>query len=806
MTARRLKAEDLRLVCDPALLPFRSTEELAPLDTMIGQARALDATTFGIGIKHAGYNLFVLGPAATGKTTTMQRLLVQAAAAEPPAADYCYVHNFADPYRPTALQVPPGRGRELRDEMARLVEECKARLPRAFESEAFERKRSDILEDLAHRQEREIAELERAARERGLAVVRTHGGLAVAPAPLGKPLSTEEFAELPESTRQGLATAIEGMEEQVEATLRRLRDHEREARMAHKELVSEIATSATRQLIRELRDRFAGLDAVQHYLSGVESDLIAHAELLRARENEKPAVPFLPAPEAFLDRYRVNVLVDRSGARGAPVVLEPNPTHGNLLGRIEHHVQFGALVTDFTLIKAGALHQANGGYLILEAKEVLMSFLAWSALKKALKGRSIRIQEPLEELRLVSAATLAPEPIPLTVKVILIGTPLLYYLLYNLDEDFRELFKVKVDFDDSLERTPEVELLYARFVAATCREERLPHFSADGVAKLIERSARMVAHQGRLSTRLGLLRDLIREAAFCAERSSHALVGAEDVSRAVAEQIHRVNLPEERMGRLIAEGGLLISTEDEVVGQVNGISVLSAGDHAFARPSRITVRTFAGEPGVVDIEREVKLGGPVHSKGVMILTGFLAGRYARQNPLALSASIAFEQHYEEVEGDSASSAELYALLSSLSGIPLKQGLAVTGSVNQQGQIQPVGAINEKIEGFFDVCRARGLSGQQGVVIPEANVRHLMLREDVADAVREERFHVYAVSTVDQGLSLLSGQPAGERGPDGQFPADSVNAAVERALAENVARLRLMRGEPPAGHAMKGEHR
>jgi lon-related putative ATP-dependent protease len=802
--ARRLKPEELRLVCDPAMLPFHSTEELASLDTMIGQDRALDATTFGIGVKHEGYNLFVLGPAATGKTTTMQRLLAQAAASEPPAADYCYVHNFADPYRPAALQVPPGRGHELRDEMARLIEECKARLPRAFESEAFERQRSEILEGLARRQEQEIAELEATARAHGLVVVRAHGGLAVAPAPFGKALSPDEFAELPEPTRQRIAAALEALEEPVEATLRRLREHERAARAAHQKLVSEVATAATRQLIRELRDRFAGLEAVQRYLDGVERDLIAHAELLRGREEDKPTLPFLPAPQAFLDRYRVNVLTDHSGARGAPVVLESNPTHGNLLGRIEHHVHFGALVTDFTLIKPGALHQANGGYLILEAKDVLLNFLAWDALKKALKSRSIRIQEPLEELRLVTAATLAPEPIPLTVKVVLIGTPRLYYLLYNLDEDFRELFKVKVDFDDSLARTPEVELLYARFVAATCREEGLPHFSADGVAKLIEHSARMVAHQGRLSARLGLLRDVIREAAFRAKQGGHPLVGGDDVTRAIADRIYRVNLLEERMGRLIAEGELMIATGGDAVGQVNGVSVLSSGDHAFGRPSRITVRTFAGEPGVVDIEREAKLGGPVHSKGVMILTGFLAGRYARQSPLALSASIAFEQHYEEIEGDSASSAELYALLSSLSGIPLKQGLAVTGSVNQLGQIQPVGSVNEKIEGFFDACRSSGFDGQQGVVIPEANVHHLMLREDVVQAVREQRFHVHAISTVDEGLAVISGRVAGERGADGAFPPDTVNAAVERALTENVARLRLMRGEPPASRPTKSE--
>jgi len=790
---RQMRPEALRAVCDPTALRFASTEDLPLLDGMIGQDRALSATNFGVGVKHPGYNLFVLGLPATGKTTTMRRVLARAAEAQPVGADYCYVHNFADPYRPSALEVPAGRGRELRDEMARLVEECKVRLPRAFEGEGFERQKSQILERLGKRQEEEIGRLEDVARQAGFVVLRSPTGLAVAPAPSGKPLSREEFDALPTETRERIAAGAADLQDAVEDTLRRLRQLERGAREEHEKLVAEVAAAATQQLIRELRDRFAGLDALQRYLDGVERDLIAHAEDFRgAAEGGKPSLPFLPPPGAFLDRYRVNVVVDRSGEVGAPVIFEQNPTYANLVGRLEHRAHFGTVVTDFTLIKAGALHRANGGYLLLEAKDVFRHFQAWEALKKALKSQSIRIEEPLEEFRLISVAGLAPEPIPLSVKVVLIGHPLFYYLLYNLDEDFPELFKVKVDFDDSLPRTSDSEQLYARFIGGACREDGLLPFAAEGVAKLIEWGSRVVSHQGRLSSRLGALLDLVRDAAFYAGQRGAARVGAEDVRHAIEQKIYRANLVEERIGRMIAEGTLLIATEGHVVGQVNGISVLSTGDHAFGRPARITVRTYSGEPGVVDIEREAKLGGPIHSKGVLILTGFLAGRYAREQPLALSASVTFEQQYEEIEGDSASSAELYALLSSLSGIPLTQAIAVTGSVNQRGEIQPVGGINEKIEGFFDVCRARGLDGLQGVLIPEANTRHLMLREDVVEAVRDGRFHVWAVSSVDEGVEILSGIRAGAPGADGAYPPDSFNAAVARALAENVERLKALR--------------
>jgi predicted ATP-dependent protease len=458
-----------------------------------------------------------------------------------------------------------------------------------------------------------------------------------------------------------------------------------------------------------------------------------------------------------------------------------------------HRAHFGSLITDFTLIKPGALHRPNGGYLILEAKDVLRNFMAWESLKKALKSRAIRTEEPLEELRVISTVSLAPEPIPLAVKVVLIGSPSIYYLLYALDEDFGELFKVKLDFDDSFCRTPETELLYARFVRGICQEESLPAFAADGVARLVEYGSRLVEHKDRLSARLGLLLDLVRESAYCAQQEKRELVTGDNVRRAIAQKISRVNLLEERVGRVISDGTLLLTTDGAVVGQVNGISVVSTGDHAFGRPCRITARTFCGEPGVVDIEREAKLDGRVHSKGVMILTGLLAGRYAREQPLALSASITFEQQYEEIEGDSASSAELYALLSSLADIPLAQGIAVTGSVNQQGEIQPVGGINEKIEGFFDVCRLRGLTGAQGVLIPEANVRHLMLRDDVAAAVRDESFHIHAVKSVDEGLAVLSKREPGELGADGRYPDGSFNDAVRGALLRNIERLKTLRG-------------
>jgi lon-related putative ATP-dependent protease len=639
--------------------------------------------------------------------------------------------------------------------------------------------------------------LDREVTAQGFVIVRTPGGLAVAAARDGRPLSEEEFRALPEAEQRRLNEAGTAFNERVEATLRQIRELEREARNARDQLVEELATAAIRPVVQELRDRFADVAGAAHYLEQVLADLIEHAgDFQRLAEGTAaPSLPFLAPPGAFLDRYRVNLLVDRTGTQGAPVVTEDTPNFANLVGRIEHHVQFGTLVTDFTLLQAGALHRANGGYLILEAKDVLAHPGAWPALKKAIESRSVRIEEPFADLRLVNAVSLAPEPIPLDVKVILIGNPFLYYLFHAVDEDFRALFKVKVDFDDSLPRTPEFEMLLARFLGDVCREQGLPHFATDGVARVVEHCSRLVSHQQRLTARMGELIDVIREAAHWAAQSGHALVGRDDVARAVDEKRERANLVEERLARLTAEGTIAIATEGETVGQVNGIAVVALGDHAFGHPARITARTCLGEPGVVDIEREVKLGGPVHSKGVLILSGFLAGRHARRRPLAVSATLTFEQQYDEVDGDSASSAELYALLSSVAGIPLRQDLAVTGSVNQRGEIQAVGGINDKVEGFFDLCRHRGLTGRQGVLIPATNTVHLMLREDVVDAVRAGRFHVHPVHTVDEGIELLSGRRAGEADVEGRYPDGTFNAAIEATLDANVERLRRLRHDP-----------
>ncbi|HXJ33765.1 MAG TPA: ATP-binding protein [Candidatus Eisenbacteria bacterium] len=795
----RVDASRLRAACDPATFPFASTADLPALDGIVGQERATRATRFGIGMRHAGYNLFVLGPPATGKTRSIRRVIEAAAreAAAPP--DWCYVHNFTDPYRPVALALPAGRGRELRAAMQRLVDDCKGRVPRAFEGEAFGHQKARILDELTTRQKAEMAALEQEVEAQRFVIVRTPGGLAIAPARDGKALGAEDFAALPEAEQTRINAAGTALNERLEETLRRLREHERDARDTHGRLVHEVGAAAIRPLVQEVRERFTGLDAVARYLEQVAADLIEHAEeFAQLAEQRPPALPWMAPPGAFLERYRVNVLVDRTADTGAPVIVEEAPSFANLVGRIEHHVQFGTLVTDFTLLQAGALHRANGGYLLLEVKDVLAHPGAWQALKKAIESHTVRIEEPFADLRLVSATSLAPEPIPLDVKVVLIGNPYLYYLFHALDEDFRALFKVKVDFDDSLPRTPEFEMLIARFVGDVCREEGLRHFAPDGVARLIEHCSRTVWHQDRLTSRLGDLIDLIREAVFWSATNEHALVRRDDVARAVDERRQRANLVEERLARMTAEGTLAIATAGEVVGQVNGLAVLTLGDHAFGRPTRITARTFlGGEPGVVDIEREAKLGGPLHSKGVMILTGFLAGRHARARPLALSATLTFEQQYESVEGDSASAAELCALLSSIAGLPLRQDLAITGAVNQHGDVQAVGGVNEKIESFFDLCLSRGLSGRQGVIIPAVNTIHLMLRDDVVEAVRAGTFHVHAVASVDEAIALLSGRAAGERDAEGRFAAGTVNAAIDAALDANVERLRALR-QPPSG--------
>jgi lon-related putative ATP-dependent protease len=797
MAVGELKPEALRRRADPAQLGFESTAQLEPAVEIIGQPRAVEAVGFGVSITSPGYNIFALGPSRTGRTTTVMRYLEREAAGRPVPDDWCYVNNFAEPHRPRALRLPPGKGGQLRKDMDNLIEELTSEIPRAFESEDYARQKEQIGRELAEERQKAFSQLDRFAAERGFAIVRTPSGIGIVPLREGKPLSPEEFSALDKATREHLEDESQAVQAALNATLRVVRRLERAARERVQRLDREVANFAIAPIFDELREAYAEFPAVVQYLSEVQKDVIENLDLFRQNQASPAAPAELPqalaravtaAQAPSFDKYRVNVVVDNSQARGAPLIHETNPTFPNLIGRIEYQAQFGALVTNFTLIKSGALHRANGGYLVLDANDVLAKPFAWDALKRAIKTACLRVEEMGQELRFAVTTTLEPEPIPLDVKVVLIGDPLIYYLLQAYDEDFGELFKVKADFAPVMDWTPENMALYARFIANVCREEKLRPFEAGAVASVIEQSARMVGDKYKLSTRFGDVVDLVREASYWAGRNGHERVRADDVQKAIDTRIYRSNQIEERVREMITRGIIRIEPAGEALGQVNGLSVISLGDYEFGRPSRITARVSPGQAGVIDIQRQTKMGGPIHSKGVLILSGYLSGKYAAERPLSLSASIAFEQLYEGVEGDSASSAELFALLSSLSGLPLRQGLAVTGSVDQQGRILAVGGANQKIEGFYDVCRVLGLDGQQGVLIPADNVQHLMLREDVIEAVRENRFHIYPVRTVDEGIELLTGRPAGQRLPDGRYPEGSVNAAVEarlRQLAEAV---------------------
>ncbi|PWB81083.1 MAG: ATP-dependent protease [Candidatus Methylomirabilota bacterium] len=805
-----LKPDALRKICAPECLPFEATDELKPLDEVVAQDRAVEAITFGVGIKCEGFNLFALGPAGTGKATAIKRFLASEAAKLPTPPDWCYVNNFADPQRPRALCLPPGRARVLQADCERLLEELKAGVPRAFESEAYEQNRQSILEELQKQTADELEALRKRADALGFGLVKTASGFMIVPMLRGKPLKPEGFEGLDEETKQLVNQRMEEVQKDLVATRRRIRDLEREAKNRLDGIDREVATSAVDHLIEEVKDNYTDHAAVQAHLEAIREDVIANVDLFRreqtgAQGQPDPTALLRPAGMDPFDRYRVNVLIEHGENGGAPVVAEPHPTCQNLLGRVEHQVHMGALYTNFLMTKGGALHRANGGFLVVEAMELLKQFFAWDQLKRTLKNGRIRIEEPGEQFRLFSTVTLEPEPIPLNVKVVLIGSPWLYYLLHAYDPEFQELFKVQAEFSDRVARTPDTILTFARLLSTCCTAEGLKPFDRGAVAKLVEHSSRLVEDQDKLATQFSHLLDVAREACFRAGQNGHQRVMAEDVREAISAKIRRANRLEELLQELVVDRTLLVDTEGGVVGQVNGIAVIQLGEYHFGKPSRITARAFLGRGGIIDIEREARMGGRIHSKGVLILSGYLGGRYVQQTPLALSASLAFEQVYEEVEGDSASSAEVYAILSSLSGLPIKQGLAVTGSVNQHGEVQAIGAVNAKIEGFFDVCRARGLTGEQGVLIPASNVRHLMLREDVVEAVAAGKFQIFPVQTIDEGIALLTGREAGEQGPDGSFPESSVNGLVQARLREMAEQAKAYGGEILAVSPSAGRH-
>ena len=796
-----LKAEQLRRSRDPAQFSFKTTAELPDSPIVLGQDRAVAAIRFGIGIRREGYNLFALGPAGAGKHAIVRRFLEEQAASEPAACDWCYVHNFEQPHRPRAIPLPKGMGTKFRDDIARLVDELRTAISAALETDEYRQRHQQIHEEFSTRRDKAVDDLRDRAAQRDVALIRTPLGLTLAPVRQGQVIDSGAFEQLPGQEQRSIRAALEGFEAELEKILHEVPTWHRESHEKIRALKRAATKGAVDALIDELKKAYEKESGVQVYLASLEKDVIENADDFRRPkegEEESPLDALIAkagAAQSPLGRYQVNALDGQGRGPGAPVIYEDKPTFQNLIGRIEHVAQMGTLVTDFTHVKPGSLHRANGGYLIVDARRVLLEPFAWEGLKRALRGHAIRIESLGEALSLVSTVSLDPEPIPLNIKVVLIGDRLLYYLLYEFDPDFRDLFKVAVDFEASVDCADASDAAYASVIATLARKEALRPFSAYGVARVIEHGARVIGDAGKLWIELGRLTDLLREADHWAGASGHVAVEATDVQHAIDAQIYRAGRPRERLEEEIERGTIMIATTGAVTGQVNGLSVIDLGGFAFARPSRITARVRLGGGTVVDIEREVELGGPIHSKGVLILAGFLAGRYVPDQPLSLSASVVFEQSYGTVEGDSASSAELYALLSALADVPIRQSIAVTGSINQRGEVQAVGGVNEKIEGFFDVCHAKGLCGDQGVLIPTANTRHLMLRADVVEAVAAGKFHIYAVDTIDQGVEVLTLIPAGSRGETGQYPEGTVNYRVEQRLVAFAKQARAFRALP-----------
>jgi len=789
----RLSPEALRWICDPAHFKFKTTRELPVLEGSIGQDRALSAIDFGLSIKNGGFNLFILGQPGTGRSSTIKKILKSRAAGEPIPDDWCYLHDLEDGTHPVYVRLAAGKGRELKKDVDHLIERLAEDIPKIFESKEFEEQKNKIASDHKEKHDALIAKLDQKANKKGFTLQRSASGLVMMPVRDGEPISQQDFEKLDDNEKNDIEQRGAELQELLKDTMRQVHKLEEELREQNAEMEKEMLRYATGHLFEELERKYASFDDIIGHFERCKKDISERLEELRPQKESQVVLPGLQTGKESpsFDRYQINLFVDNSKLEGTPVVYEANPTYFNLFGRIEHVIQMGNAMTSFEMIKPGALHRANGGYLILDCREVLFNSFSYEALKRCIRNREVKIEDMAEQFRLIATVTLKPQPIPLDCKIILIGTPHFYYLLLQLDPDFRKLFKVKVDFDQMMKNSRENIQQYALFIATKCSEEDLLHFDPAAVALTIEYAARLIEDQERFSCCFIDIADLIREASFYAGHQDAEQVSRQHVDQAIEARIYRSNKVEERIQEFIEDGTLLVDTEGTVTGQVNGLTVSPLGDYSFGRPVRVTVRTFLGSKGMVNIEREARLSGPIHDKGVMILNGFFGERYAQDKPLALSASICFEQSYSGIEGDSASSTELFGLLSSLSGLPIKQGIAVTGSVNQHGQIQPIGGVNEKIEGFFAVCKSRGLTGEQGVIIPQANQKNLMLKPEVVDAVTREKFHIWSITTIDQGIEILTGVPAGELQEDGTWPKRTVNERVDlrlRNLAETAQKF------------------
>ncbi len=793
---KRLKSEELRFTCKADQFDFETTKEISDKNISIGQNRLTSSLELGVDIQNQGFNIFALGPNETNKLDHIRHYLSKKAKNQKTPDDICYTYNFQNHYKPDLLLLPAGRGMELKNKMEKMIEELVPALTSSFESEEHQNRKQALKNNIQQEQDHTFEELQKKAQEKGIALIRTPSGFSFAPMKDGDLMDEKQVHNLSEEERRQLKQDTQQLQEELQKIIQKMPSNQRRIREEQKNLDREVASNSIKELFVRLRENFSDLENVQVFLDQVEMDIVENVQKIMAPQGGQaqghPLFQMMggdqqqddsvdPSQNPILDRYKVNLLVDHSKTKGAPVIFEDNPSYKNLVGRIEYQSRMGALTTNFTLIKPGAFHKANGGYLILNARQVLLEPFAWESLKRALKSGELKIESLGDSYSLISTVSLEPEPVELNVKVVLLGERILYYLLCQLEPDFKTLFKVEADFEDEIDRSEENQSLYAQLLAGLIEKHKLKHFDKNAVARIIDEGARMAGDSDKLSTKTDEITDLLIESNHWSQKNQNKVVQREDVEKAIDHIIYRSARLRDKVQESINRNFIFIDTEGESIGQINGLSVTGAGHLMFGRPSRITARVQLGKGEIVDIEREVDMSGPIHSKGVLILKGFLGERYAENNPLSLSASIVFEQSYSNIDGDSASSAELYALLSAIGKIPLKQSISVTGSVNQHGKIQPIGGVNEKIKGFFDVCKHRGLNGSQGVLIPQANEKNLMLRNDVIEAVESEQFHIYSVETIDEGMELLTGLKMGEPDENGFYPEGTINHKVTQQL-------------------------
>ncbi|HOQ81870.1 MAG TPA: ATP-binding protein [Candidatus Ratteibacteria bacterium] len=790
MQKKSLSPEQVRVICDPGWLNFDTTADVPPIEGIIGQDRAARAIEFGLQIDQDGYNIYVSGIPGSGRTTSVESAVREIAKKRPVPDDWCYVYNFKEPDSPKCLRFPPGKAVIFRDDMETFVEELKIELPKAFEGKAYDEQKNLIIRKFQKEKEEIIREIEERAKNASFALKRASSGFVFVPLVEGKPLTDEDMEKLTEESRKEIKMKEEILVSDLSEAFRKIRQADRSLREEIQKIEYETTLFTVSPRINELKEKYAEFPDVIEYLEEVQRDIIENPSEFEEKKDVE-ILPGLKSPvkENNLFKYKVNVFIDNSKTQGAPVVRETQSTYYNLTGRIEYRPALGAMLTDFTMIKPGALHKANGGYLILHILDVLRNYYAWEALKRTIKNKDIRIEDINEQFRIINTPTLKPQPIPANVKIILIGSPMIYYILYTYDEDFEKLFKVRADFSSIMDRDIEGVRQYAEFISRRVKEDKLKEFDKNAVAKIVEYGSRIVEDQKKLSTRFMEITDLLREANHWANIDSSEIVRQQHVQKAIEEKIYRSNLIEKRIEELMKDGIIMVDTDGEAVGQVNGLSVLSLGDYQFGKPSRITASVSIGKGGPIHIDREVKMSGTIHNKGFLILKGLFAEKFGRNFPLSFSATLCFEQVYEEIEGDSASSTEYYGLISGISEIPIKQGIAVTGSINQKGEVQPIGGVNEKIEGYYSICKIMGLTGNQGVIIPEKNSTHLMLKEEVVQAIQDGKFNVWAVKDVDEGIEILTGMPAGKIQEDGTYPEGTVNYVVSQKLMELARRAK-----------------